>query len=154
MIYGYLEGVAPVVRRYPLVVRFMRSRRETPEEARQRRLCRLMLALPPETGYHQVREGAATVAALGVLLGAVVAWRLGQFATIAPELVSGALLLAITPTVLVARCRYRHVVAGVLVLVMLLGLLASAVHRYGYPATVAFALSPTPSAIADAVSPR
>jgi len=145
-----------VVRRllHLLVVRFMRRRRETPEEARQRRLCRLMLGLPPETMYHHVREGAATVAALGVLLAAVVAWQLGQFATIAPTLVSGALLLAITPTVLVVRRRYRHVVAGMLVLVMLLGVLAAAVHRYGYPATVAFVLGPTSSAIADAVSPR
>jgi len=67
---------------------------------------------------------------------------------------SGMLLAVLTPTVLVIRARYRHVVAGALVLAMLLGLLAAAVHRYGYPATVAFVVGPTPSAIADAVTPR
>jgi hypothetical protein len=135
-------------------VRFWLRPRETPEEARQRRLCRFMLGLPPEIVYHHVREGVATIAALGVVLAAVVAWQLGQFAAIAPALFSGMLLAVLTPTVLVARRRYRHVVAGVLVLAMLLGLLAAAVHRYGYPATVAFVVGPTPSAIADAVTPR
>jgi uncharacterized protein involved in exopolysaccharide biosynthesis len=54
----------------------------------------------------------------------------------------------------VVRRRYRHVFAAVLVLAMLLGLLAAAVHRYGYPATLALVVGPTPSAVADAVSPR
>src|SRR5207245_7560119 len=115
---------------------------ETPEEARARRLCRFKLGLPPEIVSHHVREGVATIAALCVVLAAVVAWQLGQLATIAPALFSGTLLAGLTPTVLVIRRRYRHVVAGVLVLAMLLGLLATAVHRYGYPAMVAFIVGP------------
>jgi hypothetical protein len=136
------------------VVRFLSKRRETPEEARQRRLCRLMLGLPPETVYHHVREGVITVAGLGLVLVVMIAWRMGQLATLAPILFSGALLAMLTPTVLMVRRRYRHVLAAVLVLAMLLGLLAAAVHRYGYPATLALVVGPTPSAVADAVSPR
>jgi hypothetical protein len=136
------------------VVRFTWKRRETPEEARQRRLCRLMLGLPPETVYHHVREGVATVAALCVLLLALIAWRLGQLPELAPALVGGALLAVLTPTVLTIRRRYRHVAAGVLVLAVMLGLLAAAVHRYGYPTTFASVVGPSPSAIADAFPPR
>jgi hypothetical protein len=135
-------------------VRFLRRWRETKEEARQRRRCRFMLDLPAETVYHHVREGVATVAGLCLVLVATVAWRTGYFETLAPVIVAGTLLAVLTPTVLTVRRRYRDVVAGVLVLAMLLGLLATAVHRYGYPATVAFVVGPTPSAIADAVSPR
>jgi len=113
-----------------------------------------MLGLPPETVYHHVREGMITVAGLGLVLLVVVAWRMGHVATLAPILFSGALLAMLTPTVLTVRRRYRHVFAAVCVLAMLLGLLAAAVHRYGYPATVALVVGPTPSAIADAVSPR
>jgi len=136
------------------IVRFLRRRRETPEEARQRRLCRLMLGLPPETVHHHVREGAITVAGLGLVLVVVSAWRMGHLATLAPILFSGALLAMLTPTVRMVRRRYRHVLAAVLVLAMLLGLLAAAVHRYGYPASVALVVGPTPSAIADGVPPR
>ena len=136
------------------IVRLLTRRRETPEEARQRRLCRFMLELPPETVYHHVREGAATASGLCLVLVAVVTWRMGHFEILAPILVAGTLLAVLTPTVLTIRRRYRHVVAGVLVLVVLLSLLATAVHRYGYPATVAFVVGPTPAAIADAVSPR
>ena len=135
-------------------MRFTMRPRDTPEEARARRLCRFQLGLPPEIVYHHVREGVATIATLCVVLAAVVAWQLGQLATIAPALFSGTLLAGLTPTVLVIRRRYRHVVAGVLVLAMLLGLLAAAVHRYGYPATVALVVGPIPSANADAVLPR
>jgi hypothetical protein len=129
-------------------------RRETPEEARQRRLRRFMLDLPPETAYHHVREGLVTVAGLGVVLAALVAWRLGHFATLAPALVSGVVLAVLTPTVLVVRRRYRHVVAGAFVLTLMLGLLAAAVHRSGSVAPVGFVVGPTPSAIAGAASPR
>jgi len=134
-------------------MRLFGRRHETPEEARQRRLCRLMLGLPPETVYHHVREGVATVAALCLVLLVVIVWRAGQLATLAPVLFAGALIAMMTPTVLMARRRYRHVVAAMLVLVMLLGLLAAAVHRYG-SATVVLFMDPTPSAVADAVSPR
>jgi hypothetical protein len=136
------------------VMRLRSTPHETPEEARQRRLCRFMLGLPPEIVYHHVREGAAAIVALGVVLVAVVAWQLGQFAIIAPALLSGMLLAVFTPTVLGIRRHYRHVVAGVLVLAALLALLAAAVHRYGYPVTAAFVIGPTPSAIADAATPR
>jgi len=135
-------------------VGFMRRCRETPEEARQRRLCRFMLELPPETVYHHVREGVAAVAGLSALLVAVIAWQLGEFAAVAPALLSGALLAVLTPTVLTIRRRYRHVVAGLLVLALMFGLLAAVVHRYGNPMAIAFVVSPTPSAIADAASPR
>ena len=135
-------------------VRLLRRRRETPEEARQRRLGRLMLGLPPETVYHHAREGAVTVAGLCLVLVVAIAWRVGQLATLAPILVSGALVAMLTPTVLTVRRRYRHVFAAVLVFVALLGLLAVAVHRFGNPATLAHVVGPIPSAIADAVSPR
>jgi len=134
-------------------MRVFRRRHETPEEARQRRLCRLMLGLPPETVYHHVREGVVTVAGLALVLLVVIVWRAGQLATLAPILFAGALIAMMTPTVLMVRRRYRHVAAAMLVLVMLLGLLAAAVHRYGAPTVVLF-VDPTPSAIADAVSPR
>jgi len=62
---------------------------ESPEEARQRRLCRKMLMLPPETEYHHVLPGFATLGALGLLLLAVVAWRLGRLGMIAPALATG-----------------------------------------------------------------
>ena len=113
-----------------------------------------MLGLPPETAYHHVREGVTAIVALCALFASVIAWQVGQFAAIAPILVAGMLLAALTATVLTVRRHYRHVVAGALVLAVMVGLLAAAVHRYGYPATVAFVVGPTPSAVADAVSPR
>jgi hypothetical protein len=134
-------------------MRLFGRRHGTPEEARQRRLCRLMLGLPPQTVYHHVREGLATVAALCLVLLVVIVWRAGQLATLAPVLFGGALIAMMTPTVLMVRRRYRHVVAAMLVLVMLLGLLAASVHRYSSPTVVLF-VDPTPSAVADAVSPR
>jgi hypothetical protein len=133
---------------------FGRRPRETPEQARQRRYCRFMLGLPPETVYHHVREGVATVVALGVLLVAAVAWQLGHLAALAPALVSGAAVTVLTPTVLMVHRRYRHVVAGALVLTAMLMLLAAAVHRSGYAATVGFVVGPPLSTIADAASPR
>ena len=133
--------------------RFSR-RRETPEEARQRRLSRLMLGLPPETVYHHVREGVATIAALCVILIVEMAWRVGYFEIVAPILVSCALLGLLTPTVLTVRRRYRHAFAGVLVLAILLALLVAAIDRYGNPLTFALDVAPTPSAMADAVPPR
>jgi len=114
-----------------------------------------MLELPPEPVYRDVREGLALVGGLSVVLVTVVTWRLGQLATLAPVLIGGALLAVLTPTVLTIRRRYRHVAAGVLVLAVMLGLLAAAVHRYGYPTTTfASVVGPTPSAIADAFTPR
>jgi hypothetical protein len=136
------------------VVRFLRRRPETPEEAEKRRLCRMMLGLPPEIVYYHVREGVGTVAVLGLLLILVLAWRLGLFATVAPVLATSTLLAALTPTVLAIRRRYRHVVAGVLVLTAMLAVLAAAVHHYGNPPTVASIVDPTHATIADAVAPR
>jgi len=74
---------------YFQVVRFKMRPCETPEEARARRLCRFKLGLPPEIVYPHVREGVAVIATLCVVLAAVVAWQLGQLATIAPALVVG-----------------------------------------------------------------
>ena len=133
---------------------WLSRRREIPEEARQRRLSRLMLGLPPETVYHDVREGVATIAGLCVILIVEIAWRVGYLEIAAPILVSCALLALLTPTVLTARRRYRHAFAGVLVLAMLLALLVAAVDRYGNLLTFTFDVAPTPSAIADAVPPR
>ena len=113
-----------------------------------------MLGLPPEIVYHHVREGVATVAALCLVLLTAIAWRLELFATAAPVLASGALLAALTPTVLAFRRRYRHVVAGMLVLTAMLALLAATVHRYGNPTTIASIVDPPQAAIADAVAPR
>ena len=113
-----------------------------------------MLGLPPEIVYHHVREGVATMAALGLVLMAALVWQLGHFATIAPALLAGMLLAVITPTVLFVRRHYRHAAAGALVLVALLGLLAAAVHRFGNPMTLASIVGPTPPAIADAVTRR
>jgi len=135
-------------------VSFFDRPRETPEQARQRRLCRRMLGLSPETVYHHVGEGVAAVVALCALLASVIAWQVGQFAAVAPILVGGVLVAAVTARVLTIRRHYRHVAAGALVLAVLVGLLAAAVHRYGYPAAVAFVVGPTPSAVSDAVSPR
>ena len=113
-----------------------------------------MLGLPAETVYHHVREGVTAIVALCALFASVIAWQAGRFATIAPVLVGGAFLAALTTTVLMIRRRYRHVTAGALVLTVMVGLLAAAVHRYGYPATVALVVGPTPDAVAGAVSPR
>lgn len=113
-----------------------------------------MLGLPPEIVHHHVREGVAVIVALCALFASVIAWQAGQFATIAPVLVGGAFLAALTTTVLMIRLHYRHVAAGALVLTVMVGLLAAAVQRYGYPATVALVVGPTPDAVAEAVSPR
>jgi hypothetical protein len=113
-----------------------------------------MLELPPETVYCHVREGVATAVGLCVVLLLVVAWQLGHLATLAPALASGAAISVLTPTVLMIRRHYRHVAAGGLVLAVMLGLLAAAIHRYGNPATIAFVVSPTPSAMADSASPQ
>jgi len=131
----------------------MRRRPESPEEARQRRLCRFMLELPPETVYQHVRAGLATLGALSFVLIGVVAWRPGQFAMVAPALASGLVLAILTPTVLGVRRHYRHVVAGVLVLTALLGLLAAG-HGYGYRGSVALIVGPIASALADLTSTR
>jgi Flp pilus assembly protein protease CpaA len=134
-------------------MRFGLWRRESPEEARQRRLLRKMLMLPPEPVYHHVLAGFATLGALGLGLVGVMAWRLGHLAAIAPMLVSILIVATLTLTVLQTRRRYRHVLAGGLVLVVLLGALAVA-HRYGSIASVAIVAGPTPSALANSDTPR
>ena len=106
--------------------------RETPEEARKRRLCRKMLELPPEVEYVHVWPGMITLAALSALLIGLVVWRLDAVATAAWGV--GALAAL---GVLAGGCarideHYRHVAAGVLVLGALLTVLAVAVHRQGY----------------------
>ena len=106
--------------------------RESPEEARQRRLCRKMLELPPEVEYVHVGPGLITLGALSALLIGLVAWRLDAVAAIAWGL--GALVAL---GALAAGCsriheHYRHVAAGVLVLGALLAVLAVTVHQQGY----------------------
>ena len=113
-----------------------------------------MLGLPSEPEYHHVLSGFATLGALSLLLAGVVAWRLGRFATIAPALSSVLVLAALTCTVLRIRRRYRHAVAGVLMLAVLLGALAAAVHRYGYVGPVTVVGGPTSSAHANSGAAR
>src|SRR5438094_4791660 len=127
---------------------------ESPEEARQRRLCWRMLMLPPETEYHHVPPGFATLGALGLLLLAAVAWRLDHLGVIAPALSTGLALTIFAAGVLWFRRCYRHAVAGALILVLLVGLLGAAVHRKGYVGSVITAAGPPPSAFADSRSPR
>jgi hypothetical protein len=57
-------------------------RRESPEEARKRRLCRKMLELPPEIQYSHVWPGLTTLSGLSALLVALVARRLDGLPTI------------------------------------------------------------------------
>jgi hypothetical protein len=135
-------------------MRFGLCRRESPEQARQRRRLRKMLMLPPEPVYHHVLAGFATLGALGLGLVGVMAWRLGHLAAIAPMLVSILIVATLTLTVLQTRRRYRHVLAGGLVLVVLLGALAAVAHRYGSIASVAIVAGPTPSALANSDTPR
>jgi hypothetical protein len=135
-------------------MRFDFWRSESPEEAWQRRLCRKMLMLPPETEYHHVLPGFATLGALGLVLLAIVAWRLGRLGVIAPALSTGLGLTIFAAGVLWFRRCYRHAVAGVLILVLLVGLLAAAVHRNGYVGAVINAAGPPLSAFADSPAPR
>ena len=135
-------------------MRFDLWQSESPDEARQRRLCRKMLMLPPETEYHHVLPGFATLGALGLMLLAFVAWRLGRLGLIAPLLATGLALTIFTAGVLWFRRSYRHAVAGVLILVLLIGLLAAAVHRSGYVGPVIEAAGLPPSAFANAPAPR
>jgi len=129
-------------------------RYESPEEARQRRQLRKMLMLPPEPEYHHVGRGLVTLGALSGMLVGVLAWRLGHLAIVAPLLTSGLVVVALGATVFQIRRRYRHIVAGFLVLAVLLGLLAATAHRYGSFGSVAAVAGPTPSALANSGAAR
>src|SRR5206468_2332045 len=85
-------------------MRFDPWQSESPDEARQRRLCRKMLMLPPETEYHHVLPGFATLGALGLMLLAFVAWRLGRLGLIAPLLATGLALTIFTAGTGSGRC--------------------------------------------------
>jgi len=135
-------------------MRFDLWQSESPEEARQRRLCRKMLMLPPETEYRHVLPGFAALGTLSLLLLGVVVWRLGHLGVIAPALATGLVLTLFAAGVLWFRRRYRHAVAGLLILVLLVGLLAAAVHRHGYIGPVIDAAGPPPSAFAGSPTPR
>ena len=110
--------------------------------------------LPPEPKYHHVVPGFATLGALGLLLLGFVVWRLGHLGVMAPALASGLALAIFTASVLWFRRCYRHAVAGLLILVVLVGLLAAAVHRSGFIAPVIDAAGPPPSAFAGSALPR
>ncbi len=127
------------------------QRSECPKEARQRRLCRMMLGLSLEPEDDHVLPALAT---LGVLLIGLFAWRMGYLGTVAPALTGVLVLVALGAAVLRVRRRYRHVVAGVLVLAVLLGLLGAAVyHRAHLEPFVAIA-GRTASALADWITTR
>ena len=106
--------------------------RETPEEARKRRLCRKMLELPPEVEYVHVWPGMITLAALSALLIGLVVWRLDAVATAAWGVSALAALGVLAGGCARIHEHYRHVAAGVLVLGVLLVVLAVTVHRQGY----------------------
>ena len=106
--------------------------RETPEEARKRRLCRKMLELPPEVEYVHVWPGMITLAALSALLIGLVVWRLDAVATAAWGVGALAALGVLAGGCARIHEHYRHVAAGVLVLGALLTVLAVTVHRQGY----------------------
>ena len=57
--------------------------RESPEEARKRRLCRMKLGLPPEIEYVHVWPGLIALGVLSTLLVGLVAWRLDAVAIVA-----------------------------------------------------------------------
>ena len=135
-------------------MRFDLWQSESLEEARQRRLCRKMLMLPPETEYHHVLPGFAALAGLGLLLLGVVTWRLGRLGVIAPAVAAGLAFTILAAGLLWFRRCYRHAVAGLLILVLLVGLLVAAVHRSGYVGPVIDAAGPPPSAFADSAAPR
>jgi hypothetical protein len=93
-----------------------------------------MLGMPPEVEYLHVRQGLATLGTLGVLLLGLVAWRLDHLPTVMSALAAAVVLGG---TCCWAGRRYRHGVAGILVLVVLLGLLSAAAHHHGYLEQVA-----------------
>ncbi|HZN49106.1 MAG TPA: hypothetical protein VFD81_00670 [Methylomirabilota bacterium] len=106
--------------------------RETPEEARKRRLCRKMLELPREVEYVHVWPGMITLAALSALLIGLVVWRLDAVATAACGVGALAGLGVLAGGCARIHEHYRHVAAGVLVLGALLVVLAVTVHQQGY----------------------
>ncbi len=107
-------------------------RRESPEEARKRRLCRMMLGLPPEIEYVHVWPGLITLGALSALLVGLVAWRLDALVSVACGLGAIVALGALAFGCAQVHRHYRHVAAGVVVLGALLTLLAVTVHQQGY----------------------
>jgi hypothetical protein len=114
------------------LVKLALRRHESPEEARKRRLCRMKLGLPPEIEYVHVWPGLITLGALSALLLGLVAWRLDVLVTVACGFGAVVAFGTLAAGCLRMRRHYRHVAAGVLVLVALLGLLAVAVHQQGY----------------------
>jgi hypothetical protein len=129
-------------------------RRESPEEARKRRLCRMMLVLPPEIEYGHVWPGLVTLGALSALLVGLVAWRLDAVMTVACGVGAIVVLGALTAGCARIQQHYRHVAAGVLVLGALLGLLAVTVHQQGYLDQVDALGSLDRSALNDSTSSR
>ena len=107
-------------------------RRESPEEARNRRLCRMKLGLPPEIEYDHVRPGLITLGALSALLVGLVAWRLDALTTLAWGFGAIVVLGSFTAVWAQVHQHYRHVVAGVFVLGALVVLLVVTVHQQGY----------------------
>jgi hypothetical protein len=119
------------------ILRLVFRRPESPEAARQRRLCRMMLSLPPETHYLHVGQGLTTLATLGALFLGLVAWRLGHLRAVAPAFVAVFVVGIFGVACLRMHRCYRHVVAGAFVLAALVGLLAATAYRYGHLERVA-----------------
>jgi hypothetical protein len=136
------------------LVKLAFRRRESPEEARNRRLCRMKLGLPPEIEYDHVWPGLITLGALSALLVGLVAWRLDALTTVAWGFGAIVVLGSLTAECVRIHRRYRHVVAGVLVLGALLALLAVTVHQQGYLDQVDALRSLDRSALNDSNSGR
>jgi ABC-type uncharacterized transport system permease subunit len=92
----------------------------------------MMLGLPPEIEYVHVWPGQITLGALSAVLVGLVAWRLDLLVTVACGIGAVVAFGIFAAGCLRMRRHYRHVAAGVLVLIALLGLLAVAVHQQGY----------------------
>jgi len=127
------------------------QRSEGPEEARNRRLCRRMLGLSPDPEDHYVLPAIAT---LGALLIGLFAWRMGHLGTVAPALIGVLVLVALGAAVLRVWRRYRHVVAAVLVLAVLLGLLGAAVYHHAHLEPFVAIAGRTASRLADSIATR
>ena len=110
-----------------------------------------MLGLSPEPEDHHVLPALAT---LGALLIGLFACRMGHLGMVAPALTGVLVLVALGAAVLRGRRRYRHVVAGLLVLAVLLGLLGAAVYHHAYLEPVAAIAGRTAAALADSIATR
>ena len=104
-------------------------RREKTAEWRRRQIARRMVGLPPQ--YEDLAAGVGLLALLGGLFVAVVTWRMLGAGTVAPAAPLAVVFVLVLTAMVPLRRRYRHIVAGALVLSLLVGALAVSVTRRG-----------------------